>query len=88
MNNVETSNFLRKLLTAIEDLITKKITKYCNSNCDQTRPIRITQKLDDGYYMVKYNNINYKAFSRFEHRVGEIVYVTICCGNFNNLIIN
>ena len=88
MNNIETIDLVRNLFKQIDRHITAEIKKYCNSNCDQTRKMRIVNKIDDTHYTVLYKDKQYKAFSRYEHKIGTIVYVTICCGNYNDLIIN
>jgi len=82
------SEFLRNLSINIRKQTLELIKKYCNANCDITKEMKIISRIDDKYYYVQYNNKKYKAFSRFEHKPGETVYVTICCGNFNKMIIN
>lgn len=88
MEDINAINFLKILLSKTQNLLESEIEKYCNTNCDQTRKMRITKVIDSNNYIVKYNDKEYKAFSRFQHKLGEIVYVTICCGNMNDLIIN
>ena len=50
--------------------------------------MKVTGKIDANHYMVEYQGKQYKAFTRYEQNIGATVYVTICCGNYNNLIIN
>ena len=88
INKITNAEFLRNLLIATKKQALRQIEKYCNTNCDQTRKMRITKVIDNNNYIVKYNDKEYKAFSRFQHKLGDIVYVTICCGNMNDLIIN
>lgn len=88
INKISNAEFLRNLLIATKKQSLHQIKQYCNTNCDQTRKMRITKVIDSNNYIVKYNDIEYKAFSRFQHKLGDIVYVTICCGNMNDLIIN
>ena len=88
MENTEIINFLKDFFQTIKNQILNEVTSYCNKNCDQTRKMKITSIIDENHYIVRYNGKDYTAFSRYEHKLGETVYVTICCGNFNDLIIN
>lgn len=88
MDGVKITEFVRNLLKIIENITQINIEKYCNSNCDQTRKMKIVGKVDDTHYTVEYQGKKYKAFTRNEHNIGSTVYVTICCSNYNNLIIN
>lgn len=88
MDNVKITEFSRNLLKVIENAVINNIQKYCNSNCDQTRKMKVAGKIDASHYMVEYQGKQYKAFTRYEHNIGATVYVTICCGNYNDLIIN
>lgn len=88
MEDINVIIFLKTLLSKIQSLLESEIKQYCNANCDQTRKMRITKVIDNNNYIVKYNDKEYKAFSRFQHKLGDVVYVTICCGNMNDLIIN
>lgn len=88
MDNVKIIEFSRNLLKVIENTVLNNIQKYCNSNCDQTRKMKVAGKIDTNHYMVEYQGKQYKAFTRCSHNIGATVYVTICCGNYNNLIIN
>ena len=88
MDNVKITEFSRNLLKVIENAVTNNIQKYCNSNCDQTRKMKVAGKIDASHYMVEYQGKQYKAFTRCSHNIGATVYVTICCGNYNDLIIN
>lgn len=87
MENIEVINFLKDFFQQIKKQILNEITTYCNKNCDQTRKMKITSVIDENHYIVRYNGKDYIAFSRYLHKLGETVYVTICCGNFNDLII-
>ncbi len=83
---IETFEMLRELLMTMQELAVDESKLI---NCDQTQKMRISKVIDSNHYIVQYNGSKeYKAFSRFEHKVGELVYVTICCGNMNDLIIN
>ena len=88
INSTELMELVRHLFKQINKHITTQIQKYCNSNCDQTRKMKVAGKVDTNHYMVEYQGKQYKAFTRYEHNIGTTVYVTICCGNYNNLIIN
>ena len=88
MNNVKIMEFSRNLLKVIENIVKTQIEKYCNSNCDQTRKMKVVNKIDNTHYMVEYQGKQYRAFTRYEHNIGSTVYVTICCSNYNDLIIN
>ncbi len=88
MDNVKITEFSRNLLKVIENAVINNIQKYCNSNCDQTRKMKVAGKIDASHYMVEYQGKQYKAFTRCSHNIGATVYVTICCGNYNDLIIN
>lgn len=87
MDNI-VSEFLRNLSINTRKQALELIKKYCNANCDVTKEMKIISRIDDNHYYVRYNNKEYKAFSRYEHKAGETVYVTICCGNFSKMIIN
>ena len=88
MDNVKITEFSHNLLKVIENAVINNIQKYCNSNCDQTRKMKVAGKIDASHYMVEYQGKQYKAFTRCSHNIGATVYVTICCGNYNDLIIN
>lgn len=88
MKNTEVIVFLKDFFQAIKKQILTEVTIYCNKNCDQTRKMKIANIIDKNHYVVQYNGKDYTAFSRYTHKLGETVYVTICCGNFNDLIIN
>lgn len=87
MNNNTLIEFIRNLLKETQKQTKIEIETYCNSNCDKTKQMRVISIIDDNHYNVSYNNKEYIAFSRHKHKIGEIVYVTICCGNYNHLII-
>ena len=86
--STELMELVRYLFKQINKHITTQIQKYCNSNCDQTRKMKIAGKIDASHYMVEYQGKQYNAFTRCSHNIGATVYVTICCGNYNDLIIN
>ena len=88
MDNVKITEFSRNLLKVIVNAVINNIQRYCNSNCDQTRKMKVAGKIDASHYMVEYQGKQYKAFTRCSHNIGATVYVTICCGNYNDLIIN
>lgn len=88
VNNQAIVEMLRNLMTENANIAYEVIKKYCDSHCDITKEMKIIKQIDDTHYTVRYNNKDYKAFSRYKHRVGENVYVTICCGNYSKMIIN
>lgn len=81
-------DLIKKLATNTKEQALNMVKTYCNENCDQTRIMKIEKKIDDSHYYVRYNNKSYKAFSRYNHKIGETVYVTICCGNLRKMIIH
>lgn len=85
---IKITKFIKNILKTTKSQTEQIIRQYCGSNCDQTRKMKVVSQIADNCYMVQYNGKQYKAFSRYNNKIGDTVLVTICCGDFNNLIIN
>lgn len=75
-----------KLVNSISKLIDGKI-KETTKTATVVKPAVITSVNDNNCYGIKINGYDYVARSNFSHSAGNVVWVIIANGNYQNIFI-
>ena len=66
--------------------IIKEMVKKC-SQCDQTVTAQVIKVINAQKVIVKYNDSEHTTYTNIACEVGDMVFVTAPCGNWDNLFV-